>query len=156
MGHRPSGWHRCALWLALGSVLLRGLVPAGFMPGWTQAGTDGRYSWLTICPAGELQALLPQDPHAQHHHHPGAAAMPAGTAAAAAGMDHSAHRLGEAHLSCPFAAAAAPGLPVALAALALPAPGLAFVAAQRPPGPLATRLRRLPPARGPPRQADPI
>jgi hypothetical protein len=129
-----------ALWLALAGVLLRGLVPAGFMPGWTQAGTDGSRSWLMVCPAGELATLLPADPHAHHHHMQGAAA----------GDDHDAHRIGEAHLGCPFAAVAAPALPSAATTfLAISRPTTSAV----PFGSLApptSDQRRLPPARAPP------
>ena len=148
MFHRDSRLRLLALWLALSGVLLRGLVPTGFMPGWTQAGDDGSRSWLTICPAGELQALLPQSPHAHHHHHHPGMVMAVG--AADSGVDHSAHRIGEAHLGCPFAAAATPTLPLSLAALSLPEGALQFTGAAAPIRVGIPAARRLPPARAPP------
>lgn len=98
-----------ALWLALAGVVLRALVPVGFMPGWTGATAKaGDAGWLVICPTSPLHGALaaPEapaaapvhdhaamlaaaaeaeagDPHAHHHHgHPAAMAH--------AGMDHGA------------------------------------------------------------------
>lgn len=133
---RFSHVRRFALLMAVAGVLLRGLIPPGFMPGWTGELEGQARSWLAICPAGELQALLPRGHH--HHHH---------------GADHSRHQLSEAHLSCPFAAAAAPALPsspftsvfaptVADAGIAAVVTSAVFV---------FPRLR--PPARAPPRNS---
>ena len=123
------------LWLALSGVLLRGLIPVGFMPGWAGSTMGGEPSWLIVCPAGELQVLLPQTHH--HHHDNG-------------GPDHSGHRIGEAHLGCPFAAAATPALPLALTALTIDAGVPAAVAQTRVSLLVSVAQRRLPPARAPP------
>jgi hypothetical protein len=57
---------RCWLPLALPALMLRALIPAGFMP---VAGAEG----LTIglCPDAGLPPgfVLPADPHSHHHHH---------------------------------------------------------------------------------------
>ena len=113
-----------ALWLALAGVVLRGLVPVGFMPGWT--GTDTRNdaaAWLIICPTSPLHgafvapaaapavaghhdhaamlaamAAAAADPHAHHHHGPQAAIAAAADAAAepaAAADPHAGHAAGE-------------------------------------------------------------
>ncbi len=117
------------------------MIPAGFMPGWTDGGTDSGRSWLMICPAGELQALMPAGPHA-HHHHAGMT-MDAGA--------HNGHRIGEAHLSCPFAGAAAPVLPTPEVSAAPPACTAFFFSGARPEAFVADFLGRLPSAHGPPR-----
>lgn len=78
--------HAFALWLALSAVLLRSLIPVGFMPGWTGSGGE-QASWLIICPASPLSAALAPSGHgahagnAGHHDH---AAMLAAMAAEAA------------------------------------------------------------------------
>lgn len=89
-----------ALWLALAGVVLRSLVPVGFMPGWTgSAAKPGGASWLIICPTSPLHAALASPVAAPAHHDH--AAMQAAQAAAAddphahhhghhAGMDHGA------------------------------------------------------------------
>ena len=141
MFHPRSRLHRLALWLALGGVLLRGLVPAGFMPGWAQVDADGQRSWLSICTAGELRALLP----AGHHHHAGMVMTAAGDA-----EEHLAHRLDEADLSCPFAAADVPALPTTLASLNLVEGPPVASATVLPLRPGAGSIQRLPPVRGPP------
>lgn len=138
-----SRFRLAALWLALAGVLLRGMVPAGFMPGWTQAGADGSRGWLTICRAGELAVLLPADPHAHHHHHQ---AMAGGVA----GEDHDTHRIGEAHLGCPFAAAAAPALPTSATVFVTNFRPSTSTATDGPLAPPTSDQRRLPPARAPP------
>ena len=144
MFHPRSHLHLLALWLALCSVLLRGLVPVGFMPGWAQAGAGGQRSWLTLCPAGDLRALLPQA-GAGHHHHAGMVMTAAGDA-----EEHLAHRLDKADLSCPFAAADVPALPPSLAALSLVEGPPVASAAVLPLRPSAGSIQRLPPVRGPP------
>ena len=53
---RPSPLTRAAVWLALAGVVLRSLIPVGFMPGWIGA-VPGAASWLVICPASELSQL---------------------------------------------------------------------------------------------------
>lgn len=82
--------HSFALWLALSAVVLRSLIPVGFMPGWTGTGEEGG-RWLIICPASPLSAALapPASKHAGHHDH---AAMMAAMAAADAADPHAAHR----------------------------------------------------------------
>lgn len=143
MFHPRSGLHRLALWLTLGGMLLRGLVPLGFMPGWAQADAEGRRSWLSLCAAGDLRALLPNG-GAGHHHHAGMV-MTAGDA-----DEHQAHRLDEADLSCPFAAADVPALPTTLASLSLVEGPPVASAAVLPARPVAASIQRLPPVRGPP------
>eukprot|EP01034_Spumella_vulgaris_P003187 gene3187-4114_t len=139
MFHPRSHLHRLALWLALSGVLLRGLVPVGFMPGWAQASADGQRSWLTICAAGDLRALLPQA-GAGHHHHAGMVMTAAGDA-----DEHLAHRLDEADLSCPFAAADVPALPTSPASLSLVEGPPVASATVLPVRPSAGSIQRLPP-----------
>lgn len=140
--HPRSALHRLALWLALGGMLLRGLVPLGFMPGWAQADAEGRRSWRSLCAVGDLRALLPHGP--SHHHH-------AGMVMAADDADeHQVHRLDEADLSCPFAAADVPALPTTLSSLSLVQGPPVASAAVLPVRPSAGSIQRLPPVRGPP------
>lgn len=145
MFHPRSRLHLLALWLALGGVLLRGLVPVGFMPGWAQVGADGQRSWLSICTAGDLRALLPLAGAGHHHHHAGMVMTAAGDA-----DEHLAHRLDEADPSCPFAAADVPALPTSLAALSLVEGPPVASATVLPLRPGAGSIQRLPPVRGPP------
>jgi hypothetical protein len=126
-------------WLLLASLLLRGLVPLGFMPGWDRAANEGKSAWLIVCPAGDLQALLANT--GLHAHCEGRGRN----------GEHAGHRLHEAHLSCPFATAAAPGLPTAPADLCLVFEGLRTVARQSSPCLICALQRRLAPARAPPR-----
>lgn len=92
--------HRAALWLALSAVVLRSLIPIGFMPGWIGA-VPGSPSWLVICPASELQALL-KAPSNDHAGHPSAA--PKIALAATAGVEPDAE---PAAAHCPGHASAA-------------------------------------------------
>lgn len=129
-----------ALLFALAGVLLRSFIPPGFMPG--GAGSAGQpASWLMICPGGELAALQP-DIHAHmHHHHGGAPGQ---------SDEHGAHILSEAHLSCPFAAAAAMALPTALAAFDPLIAAVEFISDPLPRRIHSVSALRLPPARAPP------
>lgn len=173
--------HSFALWLALSAVVLRSLIPVGFMPGWTGTGEEGG-RWLIICPASPLSAALapPANKHAGHHDHAAMmaamakahAADPhaahrgmANMAADMAGMSHDmhaghdpaqheAHRIASEHQSCPFAGAVAPALPVSLASFALAIP---VATLGRPATAVSTATasqRRLPPARAPPEFID--
>ncbi len=88
--------HSFALWLALSAVVLRSLIPVGFMPGWTGTGEEGG-RWLIICPASPLSAALASPaaklPGAHTSHHDHAAMMAAMAAADADSADpHAAHR----------------------------------------------------------------
>ena len=173
--------HSFALWLALSAVVLRSLIPVGFMPGWTGTGEEGG-RWLIICPASPLSTALapPANKHAGHHDHAAMmaamakahAADPhaahrgmANMAADMAGMSHDmhaghdlaqheAHRIASEHQSCPFAGAVAPALPVSLASFALAIP---VATLGRPAAAVSTATasqRRLPPARAPPAVID--
>ena len=92
----------------LPALLLRALVPAGFMPA-VGAGSPA----LVFCEPAAMAAGT----HAQHHH-----------PAADGASGHGAH---SASAECPFAQSAAPALPI-LAALAIAHPLVAQVAAARP------------------------
>lgn len=176
--------HSFALWLALSAVVLRSLIPVGFMPGWTGTGEEGG-RWLIICPASPLSAaLVPPAQPAGHHDH---AAMMAAMAAAdadphaahhgmgqmmgdmagmshdmhAAGMhaghdpaQHDAHRIASEHQSCPFAGAVAPALPVTLASFALAIPAATLGRPASTVSSATASQRRLPPARAPPAAID--
>lgn len=171
--------HCFALWLALSALVLRSLVPVGFMPGWTGVGAEGGH-WLIICPASPLSAAL-APPAAKHAHHDHAAMMAAMAAAEAAGdphaahlamagmshdmhaagmhaghdpAQHEAHRLASEHQSCPFASAVAPALPVTLASFALAIPAATLGRTATAVSTASASQRRLPPARAPPAVID--
>jgi hypothetical protein len=139
----PTGFRSLTLWLALSGLLLRALIPGGFMPGWTQQQADGTRSWLVICHAGELQSLLRKPINLRYR-------CSGNYGVAAADNAHTGHQIGEAHLGCPFAAAATPALPTAptlpffISAAHAAVIGVYRHAIQ------ATSSRRLPPARAPP------
>lgn len=100
---RQSPLTRAVVWLALAGVLLRGLIPVGFMPGWIGA-VPGAASWLVICPASELSRLatLPVAPATATAIVDAAAADPVPTAASdSASGDHDAsvHAAHAAHRS---------------------------------------------------------
>jgi len=119
---------RRAWWVLalLAALLVRALVPAGFMP----AVGAGSFA-LVFCEPGAM-AL---GPHA-HHHHPGPDGTGRGT--------HSASP------ECPFAQSAAPALPT-LAAVAIAPPRIALVpAARRDDEVLTAAPLRYAAARGPP------
>ena len=162
-----------ALWLALAGVVLRSLVPVGFMPGWAgAAGDGGEARWLIVCPTSPLHGALaspapaPADPHAEHHgHHAGmdhgdAAALAAVDMAAAdshAGHDasqHGGHRIAAEHLSCPFAGASSPALPAADLACLVADHGTSTADVAAAADAIRPVRRRLPPARAPPAAID--
>jgi len=117
-------WWALAL---LPALLLRALVPAGFMP----AVGSGSFA-LVFCEPGTMAVAA----HAHHHHHSGADGAGHGTPAVSA--------------ECPFAQSAAPALPT-LAAVVIAHP----LVAHAPPAPrdderpTAVPLRHAA-ARGPP------
>ncbi|WP_293370081.1 hypothetical protein [Nevskia sp.] len=155
-----SHLHATALWLALAGVLLRSLVPVGFMPGWTDtAAKDGQAAWLIICPTSPLHAALAApvavDPHAHHHGGMDHGAMPAADPHANhdAGQ-HEGHRIAAAHLSCPFAGAGSPALPSVAYTTAFAASGSTAPDVARPSAVILAVQRRLPPARAPPAAID--
>jgi DUF2946 family protein len=78
---RHHGFRQFALWLALAAVLLRALLPAGFMP---ERSAGERGIGLTICYASPLAKLRADQ-----------------------GQPSGVHD----HASCAFSAAAGPGLP---------------------------------------------
>ncbi len=90
--------HSFALWLALSAVVLRSLIPVGFMPGWTGSGVEAGNRWLIICPASPLSAALaaPVAAHSGHGHHDHAA-MLAAMAATDAGANASAAGAADPH-----------------------------------------------------------
>lgn len=176
-----SHLHAFALWLALAGVVLRSLVPVGFMPGWTDgAAKSSDARWLIICPTSPLYGALASpaaapkhhdhaamlaaqaaaaDPHAHHHgHHAG---MDHGSAVSTAdphaGHDasqHGGHRIAAEHLSCPFAGAGSPALPSIVSAGQFAASGSTAPDVARPPVVVLAVQRRLPPARAPPAGVD--
>lgn len=127
-------------WLIAGALLLRGLIPAGFMLGGAGDAAAGR--WLVPCPAQspELAQMLAgqgQSHHAHHHHGGDAGAVPAD-----AGPSD----------SCPFAIAVTSAPPMDVpAAVRVRAPAQVFRSAR--PARLRAGLRLGPPARGPPRHS---
>ncbi|WP_044559003.1 hypothetical protein [Azospirillum sp. B4] len=120
----PRGW----VWLVLAAVLLRGLIPVGYM-----ANTSGGPAPFMLCPGvhdalDQLMAAAPlasateagpitAGPHAHHHPDAGAGAL------ALAHGGHQGHRAGgeQDHIGpCAFAALAAVAVPLLLLILALP------------------------------------
>jgi hypothetical protein len=128
--HLRSRRHQLT-WLVLPVLLLRALIPAGFMP---LAGAGGAY--LGFCPGASAPAPSALVGHARHHSHdePGAPGAPAG---------------GHPHPACIFSLGAATA---AAAAVSL----VSTVAAPRAPADRADSLVVLPPilraqsSRGPP------
>lgn len=105
-----------ALWLALAGVVLRSLVPIGFMPGWTGAAGDGDDArWLIICPTSPLYGAL-ATPVAAKPHHDHAAMLAAQAAAAAAADPHAHHHGLHGHHAGMDHGAAGDAVPVATAA----------------------------------------
>lgn len=112
--------HSFALWLALSAVVLRSLIPVGFMPGWIGSGVEAGNRWLIICPASPLSAALaaPVAAHGGHGHHDHAAMLAAmaaaeATAANADALDpHAGHALhhGRHHGADAMAVAGPPAL----------------------------------------------
>lgn len=90
---------QAVLGLLLAVLLLRALIPSGFMPGWDRAANEGQRRWLIVCETSPLQALLGQRAHCD---------------GGAQGRDHDSHRLREAHLGCLFAGAMGAALPGAV------------------------------------------
>jgi len=138
-----TGFRSLTLWLALSGLLLRALIPGGFMPGWTQQQADGTRSWLVICHAGELQSLLRKPVNLRYRCSGNYGATSAATA-------YAGHQIAEAHLSCPFAAAATPALPMVLALPIFTSTAHAAVIGAYRAAVRAASSRRLPPARAPP------
>ncbi|WP_145754291.1 hypothetical protein [Nitrospirillum amazonense] len=118
----PRGW----AWLVLAAVLLRGLIPVGYM-----VNTGGGPAPFMLCPGVHDvldRVMAPTDmavpaasvAHAHHHHpdaEPGGLLMPQGHAG------HHDHRPGgdQDHMGpCAFAALAALAVPLLLLILALP------------------------------------
>lgn len=90
---------QAVLGLLLAVMLLRALIPSGFMPGWDRAANEGQRRWLIVCETSPLQAMLGPRAHCD---------------GGARGGDHDSHRLREAHLGCLFAAAMGAALPGAV------------------------------------------
>jgi hypothetical protein len=120
MHHFRRSWGLIAVWLAIASVLYRGLIPAGLMPASGEAARHGML--LVLCTHGELGGKLPNGGHAG---------------------DSSLQQ-------CPFGAAAGPALPstasVGWVAAAQATLHLPFSQQQ----PRYSAYRALPPARAPP------
>ncbi len=120
---RHTGWALALVPL----LLLRALIPAGFMPA-VGAGSLA----LVYCEPGALVA-----PSSHAHHAPGA--------------EHAGHGAHTAAGECPFAQSAAPALPTLLAAvLVQPQPAPVAAAPRDDQHPAAVPLRHAA-ARGPPR-----
>lgn len=102
--------HSFALWLALSAVVLRSLIPVGFMPGWTGSSGGESASWLIICPASPLSAALAPkaSSHAGHPHHDHAAMLAAMAAATSTGNGdpHAGHHAGMDHDAATMSVAA--------------------------------------------------
>jgi hypothetical protein len=77
------------------------------------------------------------DPHVEH-----------------APSQHGEHRIAAEHLSCPFAAAGAPALPVTASAFLVAAVGASTLDVAAPAAAVIADRHRLPPARGPPPRFD--
>lgn len=174
MSRRRTHLHAVALWLTLAGVLLRGLIPVGFMPGWVAASEPASRSWVVICPTSPLRAVqhTATDPTPAGHLRAALAALPegalsgpichgAGQPAAVASVtattpddDHGSHRIAAEHLDCPFAAAVAAVLPAADVAPALPARSGLTATPSRTLAHDHDPQRRRPPARAPPAGAD--
>ena len=105
-----TSWHAIALWLALSAVVLRSLIPVGFMPGWTGSSGGESASWLIICPASPLSAALAPkaSSHAGHPHHDHAAMLAAMAAATSTGNGdpHAGHHAGMHHDAATMSVAA--------------------------------------------------
>ena len=136
---RRPHYQQFALWLAIAAVLLRALIPDGFMPE-HRAGQRGLV--LAFCSAGPLAGLRARQ-----------SSSLAEARQLADGRDpaNPGHPAGDTHLGCPFASAAAPGLPAApVAILSTPfgaAAPLRFLAVS-----VAFAVFRIrPPSRAPPR-----
>lgn len=99
---RRPRYQQLALWLAFAAVLLRALIPDGFMP---EHRPGQRGLVLAFCSAGPLAALRSQQ----------AFATVAEFAHAPDGDPG--HHPTEDHAGCAFASAAAPGVPVILASM---------------------------------------
>jgi hypothetical protein len=118
----PNKWLLGALLVAL---IIRSLIPAGFMPA-----TDRPFSFQ-ICPDGYPAHLLrsaADGTHAEHHrHHPASDAgdSDTGNSGGAGGENHRHSSAGSEH--CVFAAAAGAG-PLAWAPVAFFAPAVALEA----------------------------
>jgi hypothetical protein len=98
---RRQRFRQLALWLALASVMLRALIPAGFMP---EQHAARRGIVLAFCYADALGRLRAAEPlSVQQSKYSAGRADDLGVG----------HRIG-AHPGCPFASAAAPGLPASL------------------------------------------
>lgn len=82
-------------------------------------------------------AVPAADPHAEH-----------------APSQHGEHRIAAEHLSCPFAAAGAPALPVTASAFLVAAVGASTLDVAAPAAAVIADRHRLPPARGPPLRFD--
>lgn len=82
-------------------------------------------------------AVPAADPHAEH-----------------APSQHGEHRIAAEHLSCPFAAAGAPALPVTASAFLVAAVGASTLDVAAPAAAVIADRHRLPPARGPPPRFD--
>ena len=111
--------------------------------------------------AQAASAAAAADPHAHHHgHHAGmdhGAAAATATADPHAGHDpsqHGGHRIAAEHLSCPFAGAGSPALPVADLAFLVASPDASTPDIVATADAVPSVRRRLPPARGPPAAID--
>lgn len=126
---------QAVLGLLLAVMLLRALIPSGFMPGWDRAANEGQRRWLIICETSPLQALLGPRTHCD---------------GGARGGDHDSHRLREAHLACLFAAALGAALPSAAPHLWLPRSARGERADRLPAAIFPAPQQRLAAARAPP------
>ncbi|MFI4979015.1 MAG: hypothetical protein ACHQIO_01575 [Nevskiales bacterium] len=133
---RRPRYQQLALWLAIAAVLLRALIPDGFMPE-HRAGQRGLV--LAFCSAGPLAALRAQP------------AFVAASELAHAPDGDPGHHPMEDHAGCAFASAAAPGVPVTFVSMSWALHEGAAVAGwlRHATIPAAAHIR--PPSRAPPR-----
>ncbi len=132
MNRNAHGWARRGRWLQalLPLLLLRALVPAGFMPA-----VDAGSLAIVFCEPGTVAAA----PHARHHHDPGGGGV-------------GGHAMsGE----CPFAQSAGPALPGTPAPLASRVPLVHVPPAPLPDFAVTRTPLRYAAARGPPAPPEP-
>jgi hypothetical protein len=137
---RRQRYRQIALWLALASVLLRAIIPDGFMPE-HRAGRTGLV--LAFCYATPLASLNAPDVQAASS----AQSQPPGDHDGGGDSDHH----GAAHASCVFASSLAPGL---LAWVSTRVPALDALSALdigKPVAAVIALAHNRPPTRGPPR-----
>lgn len=128
MLRKPTRLHHSALLIALGAMMLRALIPAGYMPNWSGGHAK---AWLAICHAGALQVLVEPARRAS-----GEPIKPTDSS----------------RFECPYAALAAPGLAPATWSVSTPPRPLPAVLTSLTSLVSAEQPRR-PPARAPPRHS---